>query len=227
MIKAILTDIEGTTTSISFVYDVLFPYAREHLPTYIKAHRDEKNVKAVLQDINDEVNKDLTITESIDQVLLWMNEDKKVTPLKTLQGMVWEDGYQTNGFQGHIYDDVPGNLEKWKKMGIPVFIYSSGSIKAQQLLFSHTTAGDLTPYLSGYFDTTSGKKRDHQSYLNIAKQIHYPPENILFLSDVIEELDAARTSGMQTCLLIRNNSTSIPEPTHPCAGDFNQIEMHS
>ncbi len=226
MVKAILTDIEGTTTSVSFVYDVLFPYAREHLPAFIKTHRTDKNIQKLLKDINQEVNKDLTIMESIEQLLQWMDEDRKVTPLKTLQGMVWEDGYQANGFQGHVYNDVPPNLKKWQDMGIPVYIYSSGSIKAQKLLFAHTDFGDLTPYLAGYFDTTSGNKKEHESYLTIANQINYPPQEILFLSDVIEELDAARTTGMQTCLLIRNTTDSNSRPTHPCANDFNQVEIN-
>ena len=226
MVKAIVTDIEGTTTSVSFVYDVLFPYAREQMPSYIKNHSQQLDVIKQLQLINIEVGKSLSINEAVEQLLLWMDEDKKLTPLKTLQGMIWERGYQTNGFEGDVYEDVPANIKKWQDMGIPVYIYSSGSIKAQKLLFSHSIAGDLTPWLSGYFDTTIGAKKDHQSYLKIANDINKPATEILFLSDVTDELDAANQAGMQTVLLIRNKNDNSFQSGYICAENFNQIQVN-
>lgn len=226
MVTAIITDIEGTTTSVAFVYEVLFPYAKEHIPSYIKNHSQQIDVIEQLQLINIEVGKSLSINEAIEQLLQWMDEDKKVTPLKNLQGMIWEDGYKTNRFQGHVYDDVPANIKKWHDTGIPVSIYSSGSIKAQKLLFSHSIAGDLTPWLSGYFDTTIGAKKDHQSYLKIANEINKSPTEILFLSDITEELDAASQSGMQTVLLTRNKNDNSLQPGHIFAENFNQIQIN-
>jgi enolase-phosphatase E1 len=226
MVTAIITDIEGTTTSVAFVYEVLFPYAKEHIPSYIKNHSQQIDVIEQLQLINIEVGKSLLINEAIEQLLQWMDEDKKVTPLKNLQGMIWEDGYKTNRFQGHVYDDVPANIKKWHDTGIPVSIYSSGSIKAQKLLFSHSIAGDLTPWLSGYFDTTIGAKKDHQSYLKIANEINKSPTEILFLSDITEELDAASQSGMQTVLLTRNKNDNSLQPGHIFAENFNQIQIN-
>ncbi len=226
MVTAIITDIEGTTTSVSFVYDVLFPYAREHIPSYIKNHSQQINVIEQLKLINTEVGRSLSINEAIEQLLQWMDEDKKITPLKNLQGMIWEDGYKTNGFQGDVYEDVPANIKKWHDMGVPVYIYSSGSIKAQKLLFSHSIAGDLTPWLSGYFDTTIGAKKDHQSYLRIAKEINKSPAEILFLSDITDELDAANQTGMQTVLLIRNKNDNSFQSDHIFAENFNQIQLN-
>ena len=220
-----LCDIEGTTTSVSFVYDVLFPYAREHLPAFIKANHENVKVKTELKAISEEVGRPLTVDESITQLLDWMDEDKKVTPLKALQGMVWEDGYKNQGFYGHVYEDVPVNFKKWHKSGLPVYIYSSGSIKAQQLLFAHTRHGDLTTYLSGYFDTTTGNKREHESYQKIAENINKSPDTILFLSDVVEELDAARQAGMKTYLLTRDAPSLPANENHPTALDFNQIKL--
>jgi enolase-phosphatase E1 len=225
MIQAVLCDIEGTTTSVSFVYDVLFPYARENLASFIKANHENIKVRTELKAISEVVGQPLTVDESMTLLLDWMNDDKKVTPLKALQGMVWEHGYKNQGFYGHVYEDVPINFKKWNESGLPVYIYSSGSIKAQQLLFAYTHYGDLTTYLSGYFDTTTGNKREHESYQTIAENINKSPDSILFLSDVIEELDAAKQAGMKTCLLTRDTPSLTTNEKHLTALNFNQISL--
>lgn len=154
---AIVTDIEGTTSSLSFVKDVLFPYARERIPAYVESH------KAKLADILNEVrviesNSKLTAEQIVPIFLRWMDEDKKITPLKTLQGLIWKAGYDAGELQGHIYDDALVALQAWHDQGLRLYIYSSGSVAAQKLLFGNTLQGDLTPLFSGYFDTTTGRK---------------------------------------------------------------------
>lgn len=204
MIRAVVTDIEGTTTSISFVYDVLFPYARREMARYIESHANDKVVREQLRETAREAGRQLTDAEAVQQLLAWMDQDKKITPLKTLQGLIWEHGYHQGDFTGHLYEDVPPNLRRWHERGIRLYVYSSGSVQAQQLLFGHTGWGDLTPLFSGYFDTRTGNKRECQSYQEIARQIGLPARDILFLSDVEAELEAAREAGMDTRLLDRD-----------------------
>jgi enolase-phosphatase E1 len=206
MIKAVVTDIEGTTTSVAFVYDVLFPYARRELAAYIRAHANDNSVREQLALVGKEAGKSLTDEQAVQQLLEWMDADKKITPLKTLQGMIWEHGYRLGDFTGHIYDDVPANLRRWHARGVRLYVYSSGSVQAQQLLFGHTDHGDLTPLFSGYFDTRIGNKRDKQSYLAITSQLQLPASEILFLSDIEQELEAAQQAGMQTILLNRDHN---------------------
>jgi enolase-phosphatase E1 len=205
MIKAIVTDIEGTTSSLSFVKDVLFPYAREHIGDYVRGHAEQGNITALLNDVRMEVGEDLDIDGVIAQLEQWIDQDRKISALKTLQGLLWETGYQQGDFQGHIYEDARQKLEQWQREGIRLFVYSSGSVYAQKLLFGHTKYGDLNKLFSGYFDTQVGAKTETVSYQEIIKTIGCEAEEILFLSDIKAELDAAHAAGMQTIWLVRDS----------------------
>ncbi len=203
-VKAILTDIEGTTSSIAFVFEVLFPYAKQHLPAYVRACAADNPQAAVLQAVRDEAGEPEADAERVISILAqWMHDDVKATSLKTLQGLVWQAGYASGEIKGHVYADAVAALQAWHQLGYALYVYSSGSIQAQKLIFGCSVAGDLTPMFSGYFDTTSGHKRERESYACIAQAINLPAAQILFLSDVVEELDAAAASGMQTCGLAR------------------------
>lgn len=225
MIRAILTDIEGTTSSIAFVKDVLFPYAREHMAEFIKSHALDPQVRRLLDDVCAEAGQTLNGEGVIAQLIQWINEDKKLTPLKILQGMLWEEGYRTGKFTGHVYEDAVKKLQEWHKAGIGLYIYSSGSVPAQKLLFSHTNFGDLTTMLSGYFDTRTGSKRESDSYRKISHEINIPENEILFLSDTAEELDAARAAGMNTLQLLRDEDGATMSPDHYHARNFNEIDL--
>ncbi|MDB5994913.1 MAG: mtnC [Pseudomonas sp.] len=203
-IKAILTDIEGTTSAVSFVFDVLFPYAAKHLPDFVRQHAARADVAAQLDAVRRDSNEPEAEVERVVEILLgWIAEDRKATPLKALQGMVWEQGYQAGQLKGHVYPDAVEALQRWHQQGFQLFVYSSGSIQAQKLIFGCSEAGDLSPLFSGYFDTTSGPKREVQSYERITQAIGVAAGQILFLSDIVEELDAARAAGMATCGLAR------------------------
>lgn len=203
-IKAILTDIEGTTSAVSFVFDVLFPYAAKHLPDFVREHAGRVDVAAQLDAVRRDSNEPDADVERVVEILLgWIFDDRKATPLKALQGMVWEQGYLAGQLKGHVYPDAVEALKRWHQDGFQLFVYSSGSIQAQRLIFGCSEAGDLTPLFSGYFDTTSGPKREAQSYANITQAIEVEAAQILFLSDIVEELDAARAAGMATCGLAR------------------------
>ena len=210
MKTTILTDIEGTTSSISFVRDVLFPYARRALPAFVAAHGHEPEVRRWLDQVAAEeggICQDAVIVETLQG---WIDQDRKHTALKALQGMVWEAGYREGDFQAPLYPDVAPALQAWHADGHQLAVYSSGSVPAQKLLFANTDSGDLTPLLCGYFDTEVGHKRDADSYRLIADRLDRKPEDILFLSDVVAELDAARDAGMRTVLLDRRED--YPQP---------------
>ena len=224
MIKAILTDIEGTTSSLSFVKDVLFPYARERMAEFVRQHAQEAAVRRELEEVRRLSGKNLSDPEAIEQLIRWIDEDKKITPLKSLQGMIWEDGYKKGDFKGHMYEDAMRHLKRWQQAGIRLYVFSSGSVQAQKLLFAHTESGDLTPLFSGYFDTTIGSKREADSYHKIAAAIGTPPGDILFLSDIREELDAARAAGMQVTWLVRDGATD-PGATHRQVRNFDEIRL--
>lgn len=224
MIKAIVTDIEGTTSSLSFVKDVLFPYARAKLPEFVRQHQDEPHIKQLLADTRKEAGIELDTESSITQLIDWIDQDKKITPLKALQGLIWEAGYKQGDFKGHLYQDAIDNLKIWKNTDISLYVYSSGSILAQKLLFGHTDSGDLRPLFSGYFDTTIGGKKEANSYRKIAEEIGYPAHNILFLSDIIDELDAAKTAGFQTICLTRDHEPDV-HAEHSQVGSFDDIKL--
>ena len=213
----ILTDIEGTTSSISFVKDVLFPYARRALPGFVRARGHEPEVRRWLDAVAVEhgaVCSDDTVVEILQG---WIDEDRKHTALKALQGMIWSDGYRSVDFTAHIYPDASAQLRTWHDAGLPLAVYSSGSVPAQKLFFGHSDAGDLTGLFSGWFDTEVGHKRDADSYREIARRLDRPAHDILFLSDVVEELDAARDAGLRTVLIDRLQDYPTPrtgEETH-------------
>ncbi|MDH4228589.1 MAG: acireductone synthase [Nitrospirota bacterium] len=224
MIRAVVTDIEGTTSSLAFVKDVLFPYSRNHLADFVRAHVGRGDVSAILANVWAEANLTIGDTEAaIACLLCWSDEDKKITPLKALQGLIWEAGYAEGAFCGHIYPDAEGRLREWAAGGVKLYVYSSGSVHAQKLLFGHTKYGDLTPLFSGFFDTRIGAKADRGSYATIAREAGLEPPEILFLSDIGAELDAARAAGMQTCQLLRPGNT--PAPGHPQAADFDAVPL--
>ncbi|SEO91621.1 enolase-phosphatase E1 [Luteibacter sp. UNC138MFCol5.1] len=222
-IRAILTDIEGTTSSIDFVKDVLFPYARKHLPAFVETHAAEPEVQHWLHEAAKEAGiVEATRTEVIDLLIRWIDEDRKSTALKALQGMIWREGYEAGAYVSHMYPEVAARLKAWHARGLSLYVYSSGSVPAQKLLFGFSESGDLTPLFSGYFDTQTGHKRETQSYARIAEAIGLPPAQILFLSDIREELDAARAAGMRTTQLIRPPQPVI-EDGHPAVADFDAI----
>ena len=226
MIRAILTDIEGTTSSISFVKDVLFPYARKRLPAFIQTHADKPEVQHWLHEAAKEQGLvSASQQEVIELLQRWIDEDRKATALKALQGMIWDEGYRGGEFRAHVYAEVAPKLQEWKKQGVDLFVYSSGSVAAQRLFFAHSDAGDLTPLFSGYFDTETGAKRDAASYQRIVTAIGIPAADVLFLSDVSEELDAARGAGLHTTLVVRAPAICPAQASHRCVADFNAIEL--
>ncbi len=222
MIKAIVTDIEGTTSSLSFVKDVLFPYAREKLPEYVRQHQQDDQILDLLTITCKEAGITFDVEKAIVQLIQWLDEDKKITPLKALQGLIWQAGYEQGDLHGHIYPDAVVNLKAWHEQGIALYVYSSGSVLAQKLLFGHTEAGDLTPLFSGYFDTNIGGKKEKASYRKIADSIGLPPHAILFLSDIKEELDAAKAAGYSTYWLTRENPPDV-KAEHPQVVSFDSI----
>jgi enolase-phosphatase E1 len=221
-VKAILTDIEGTTSSIDFVHKVLFPYASRELPDFVRTNQNDFEIAGILQEVRSTAgDADADIEQTIGILLGWIKEDRKITALKSLQGHIWKHGYENGGFTGHMYDDAVENLQKWRGLGIDLYVYSSGSVGAQKLLFGHSDAGDLRPLFKGYFDTRSGNKRETTSYNNIAGSIGFPAGDILFLSDVAEELDAAAATGMQTMQLVRDEK--VVPGAHRLAQDFDEV----
>lgn len=220
MTRGILLDVEGTTTPIAFVYDVLFPYARDRLAAYVRT--------AELDDVRTEYERDRAAghhppgsPSDLLPYLYWlMDADRKSTALKRIQGEIWREGFQQGELHGEVFDDVVPALQRWHEAGIDVRIFSSGSVLAQRLLFSTTRSGDLTQYLQGFFDTTTGAKNEPESYGRIADAYGLPPSEIRFLSDVTRELDAARAAGMQTSLCVRPGNPVQPVHTHPVITTF-------
>lgn len=224
MIKAIITDVEGTTTDINFVHKVLFPYSRERIANYVRANEYNPLLVPVLQDIRQKLVPGADLTIIIRQLIDWIDQDVKNGALKTIQGFIWQEGFEKGDFTGHVYPDAYENLVKWHKQGIALYIYSSGSVQAQQLLFQYSDFGDLRYLFQGYFDTAVGGKKEAASYANILKQIGFAPDEILFLSDVKAELDAAKANNMKTYLLDREH-VELEIKNHPVAGNFNVIQL--
>jgi enolase-phosphatase E1 len=201
--KAIVTDIEGTTSSIAFVHETLFPYARARYADFVAAHPAE--TAPILDAVRAEANDPALDTSGCLALLVqWHDADRKIGPLKQLQGLIWAEGYAEGVLKGHVYADAVEGLRRWHASGIALHIYSSGSVAAQKLIFGHTDFGDLTPLFSGYFDTAIGGKKEAASYRAIAQAIGEVPGDILFLSDVGAELDAARDAGFAVMLLARD-----------------------
>lgn len=225
MIRAVLLDIEGTTTDLAFVKEILFPYARKRLADFVRKHREEPEVRAVLREVQELEGRPLSEEEIISCLLRWSDEDRKVAPLKTLQGMIWREGYEKGHFRAHLYPDVFQKLLEWKERGLRLAVFSSGSVEAQKLLFSHTPFGDLTPLFDGFFDTrNAGQKRSPASYRRIAERLGLRPEELLFLSDVEAELDAAREAGLETIQLVRDERT-VASPRHRKVSSFAEIDL--
>jgi enolase-phosphatase E1 len=219
--NSILLDIEGTTTPISFVYDVLFPYAREHV------HLDEADRQALKLEHAADAASGLTpppwSSGAVHYVHWLMDQDRKSTALKNLQGKIWQEGYRRGELQGAVFPDVPLALERWHRSGIDVRIYSSGSVLAQQLIFSTTPHGDLTRFLNGYFDTTTGPKTEPSSYAAIAAAFGAAPSEILFISDVVRELDAATAAGLEAALSLRAGNPPQPSNAYRSVRSFDDL----
>jgi enolase-phosphatase E1 len=238
--KGVLLDIEGTTTPIDFVYKRLFPYARVRIKTYLASHMPDEDVRSIIVELYEEhaidsrsgLNPPLLRDESIEPQVeaiadyaIWLMElDRKSTPLKSLQGRIWEEGYSSGELVSEVFADVPPAFARWSDAGRDVRIYSSGSELAQRLLFSNTEAGDLTGYIRGYFDTRIGPKSEAESYRRISEAFQLPPREILFISDVVGELDGARAAGLETRLAIRPGNHPQPESSgHISITSFDEL----
>ena len=237
--RALLLDIEGTTTPVEFVYETLFPFARQHVREFLEQHLSSEEVRADVDALKEEHRADEekgsgppawvgdsagSLLESAVSYAHWlMDQDRKSGALKSLQGKIWEGGYRSGLLRGQVYADVPPAFERWKRQGKGIYIFSSGSVLAQKLIFAHTTEGDLTRYLDGYFDTTTGAKASAASYQSISEKVGVPAAEVLFVSDVTAELDAARAAGMATALCVRPGSREPEESAHPIVRTFDII----
>ncbi|PZV00330.1 MAG: acireductone synthase [Leptolyngbya sp.] len=223
---AIVLDIEGTTTDIAFVKNTLFPYAAERLAAFMAAIAPTAEGQAILAQVRAEMgNTDLSVDDCIAQLLTWAKADQKVTPLKAVQGMIWDEGYRTKAYYSHVYDDAAAHIQEWHRRGVPLYIYSSGSIAAQKLLFAHTIVGDLTPCFQGYFDTTTGPKVDATSYDKIANTLGIASEELLFLSDHPGELAAAQNAGWQVYAVQRPGTPDFASDL-PTIRHFGELQIH-
>lgn len=224
--RAALIDIEGTVGSIAFVRDVLFPYAKERMDAYAHAHAEEPWMRAILDEAAHEAGVDVRDLPSILHALhTWADNDVKVTPLKELQGRIWVEGFESSGIRGHLFPDAIDALHRFHDAGVKLYIYSSGSVAAQKLLFAHSVAGDLLSLFSGFYDTTIGGKRDAASYERIVNELGVAPNNVIFFSDNTAELDAAREAGVQTVQLARPQDGTVPATAHTSVESFAGIDV--
>ncbi|MFY8326930.1 acireductone synthase [Pseudoalteromonas sp. ZZD1] len=222
MIKALLTDIEGTITRISFVKEVLFPYATAQLPTFVKANQQQTVVAEQIDAVKVLIDQpNANIDTVINTLLEWISADKKIPPLKQLQGLIWQTGYENGDFTGHIYPDAYQFLQAQQQAGQQLYVYSSGSVKAQHLIFQHSDFGDIRPLFTNYFDTKVGAKQEASAYKNIIAKLPFAANEVLFLSDVAAELDAAKAAGLKTLHLIRDGQANSTE--HNYINDFSQF----
>ena len=233
--KAILLDIEGTTSSVSFVYDVMFPQVRRDLSAFLQQHWDDVNVQLacdqIAQDAGHASVENWCGPNSMDQrenveeeVIRLMDGDVKATGLKQLQGLIWRQGFESGEMKAHVYEEVPECLQQWRNAGIDIRIYSSGSVQAQHLFFGHTEVGDLLSTFSGHYDTTIGSKKEAASYQRIAEDWNMPVSDILFISDVVAELDAAKQSGLDTRLCLRPGNAEVdPDHGHETINSFDEV----
>lgn len=222
-IDAFVTDIEGTTTDIRFVRDTLFPYARARFASFVRARAHDAAIVRVLEQVAHLAGLRAGDTDgAIERLVAWSDADQKVTPLKDLQGWIWADGYRAGTLIAPVYADVVPALTRWRRAGIRIYVYSSGSIDAQQLLFGHTNEGDLTPLFDGYFDTTSGSKQSPDSYRSIARTLDLRPERVLFASDLSAEVSAAREAGWRGVHVVREGAV-----TDDVAATFDEIDRLS
>ena len=235
-VSAILLDIEGTITPIEFVYHTLFPYARSHAAEFLTRHRSSPDVRLELdalyhehaedtrQGLSPPVLQNPGEPESFVAYVDWLIErDRKSTALKSLQGKIWAEAYATGELRSRVFDDVPPALKRWQQQKRTVAIFSSGSVLAQKLLFAHTTAGDLTVYVSAYFDTTISAKTDPASYKRIASNLQRSLAELVFISDVVGELNAATAAGVQTLLCERPGNHPQPAHTYRVIRSFHEV----
>ncbi len=234
MIKAILLDIEGTTTPIDFVHKTLFPYAKQRIREYVAANwssiteelrmlKEERSADDAYQQPFDESSP----TSVSDYLEFLIDSDRKSTPLKSLQGKIWQQGYEAGDLRSAIYEDVPPALKAWHDNGLQIAIYSSGSVLAQKLIFRYSDHGDLSSFISEYFDTNIGHKREDQSYAVIAKKLARLPGEILFISDVVPELDAAAAAGLMTALSVRPGNAAVDHAhSHKSITSFDQLDLY-
>jgi len=233
--KAVLLDIEGTTTPIDFVHKTLFPFAKEKIGEFVAANFDE--IGTEIEQLKAEYRKDFTeqlygrdfqedSPESVaDYLKFLIDVDRKSTPLKSLQGKIWQAGYESGELESEIFPDVPRAFDRWKEQGKTIAIFSSGSVLAQKLIFKYSNSGDLSGHIAGYFDTNTGAKKKAESYRLIAEKLGFEPDEMLFVSDILAELDAARNAGMQTALSIREGYGQIREDfTHRSVNSFDELE---
>ncbi len=227
-VRAIVTDIEGTTSDLHFVSQTLLPYSVTALPDFVRKHLEDETVNTLIAETAEIAGLNADDTEAlISQLVTWIKTDQKVTPLKTLQGLVWEAGYQKGAFQAHLYPDAFEKLEAWYQAGIPLYAYGAGSVKAQELFFEHSIFGDLRYLFSDYFDSQTGSKTERDSYHNISFSIGIPQREILFLSDVLEELKAAKSAGFQTAWVRRDTGLLVNEveARHAFVRSFEEIKI--
>jgi enolase-phosphatase E1 len=218
--QAIVTDIEGTTSSLDFVHEVLFPYSRSRLADHVRANA--ASLREVLGAVDRAAGQTLDLDAQIALLLEWHDADRKIGPLKDVQAAIWAEGFRSRAFTGHIYPDAVAALRRWHGAGIALYVYSSGSVAAQKLLFGHSDAGDLTPLFAGHFDTNVGAKREVASYRAIAGAIGFDPADILFLSDVAAELAAAQAAGLRVILVARDGDPGTED--YPRVASFDAIE---
>ncbi len=234
IVDALVLDIEGTTTPVDFVFGVLFPYVRDRVHTFLQDHEQDPAVQADLEQLRQEYEQETfapgvpewpgqTAIAAVPFIQYLIDIDRKSTGLKSLQGKIWAQGYADGALQSQVFEDVPPALTRWHQAGKRLYIYSSGSIQAQKLLFAHTQRGDLTPLLSGYFDTTTGPKKEADSYRKIAANLALPANRILFISDVVAELAAAQAAGFQVLLAKRPGNPPQPANDFPAIADFAEI----
>jgi enolase-phosphatase E1 len=228
--QAVLLDIEGTTTPVHFVYEVLFPYAQRELQQYLEQHWNDPDVQQDLDDMvahfaeldrdergrpdvppRDQSNLEAFRSAVIQHIQWQMSEDQKNPPLKALQGRIWRAGYDQGELKAPVYEDVVEALKAWNERRIAVYIYSSGSVEAQKLLFGFSDKGDLREYLSGYFDTHTGPKKQAESYATISAEIGLPVDKVLFVTDNLDEALAADRAGMKVALANRPGNAPVGE----------------
>lgn len=229
-VAVIVCDLEGTVAPIDYVQQVLFPYARQRLAGWLQAHAGELRVAQLLADVAAEAGQALDLAAAASQLLAWSDADRKIAPLKTLQGWIWQQGYASGELQAPLYPDVKPALQAWRAQGLTLAVYSSGSVAAQQLFLGHSDAGDLRPLFGHWFDTAVGGKLHAASYRAIAAQLRQPAAQLLFLSDHPGEIAAAREAGWQAIQVVRDGPlppaaiasfadlagqlTRLPQPVH-------------
>jgi enolase-phosphatase E1 len=231
-IEALLLDVEGTTTPVDFVYRTLFPFARARLASYLSEHWTDDDTRADVARLEAERGHDSAEAPpwrdepaAVAEYLCWlMDQDRKSTALKSLQGRIWQEGYRRGELRGAIYPDVPRAFERWRRAGRRIAIFSSGSVLAQRLLFASSTEGDLTAHIEAYFDTTTGPKREAASYARIASALGTAPGSVLFISDIAAELDAASAAGMRTAMSLRDGAAAVPSSSHAVISSFDEVD---